>query len=260
MKLLRQATLVGGISLMTLSGVIGCSDDSGSDNGAAEVTPNQTNQDKNNPNDDQPQSQSPEFQLVRAIQANDPESFRQILNEQDNDQALLTEPINEIDSEEGLTLLMIAAKWGRFAIARYLVEDVGVDPKQQNPDGLTPAYYAKINGFNVLFRYLESDLEGVDLNEELYAAARQGLSVDIRLYDALGADTNYVKEGGGSILMASVVSNQPEAVKLVLNLGANPQQTVTVRGRDLTALQYAQATGANPAIITILEEATANAG
>ena len=50
--------------------------------------------------------------------------------------------------------LHLAALHGHLDIARYLVEEAGVNPKQRNADGLSPLDLAAYNGHLEVVRYL----------------------------------------------------------------------------------------------------------
>jgi len=229
-------------------------DSSSSSSQAPESKSEQT--ENNNPDTpNEPEELTLETQLVRSIQRGDLESIKSLLSEN----ASLTENLNiatsDVESEKGLTPLMISAKWGRFEISQYFIE-MGADRYQADANGFAAAYYAKINGYTLLSRYLEQNLEGVDLELELYNAARKGIVEDIRFFLVVGADINFAGSNG-SILMAAVVSQRPEAVKLLLDKGIDANVKVLVRGRELTALEYAKLIGnVNPEIISLLEAAT----
>lgn len=248
MKLIKRSVLV----LASLAFLSACDSSSSSSDPAPEANPTPT---EGGETTELPEELSLETQLVRGIQRGDLESIKTLLSEN----VALSESLNiaivDVESEKGLTPLMIAARWGRFEISQYLIE-MGADRYQADANGFGAAYYAKINGFTLLSRYIEQNLEGVDLELELYNAARKGIVEDIRFFLIVGADINFAGSNG-TILMAAIVSQRPEAVKLLLDKGIDANVKVTVRGRELTALEYAKLIGnVNPEIIKLLESAS----
>lgn len=191
-----------------------------------------------------------ELIIIQAIQNDDIGALITFFEE---NSSLINQPL---PSEDGLTPLMLSAKWGRLDMIVELIT-MGADQDKATENGLTAAYYARESGFSLLARYLDASLSQQDLNEALFTNAA-GDGDEIESYVKLGADPNFVEEKAGNVLMQAISSQRLENVRRLLALGADPSKKVSVRGRSVDALDYAKLTRANPEIIQLLENSLTN--
>ncbi|RYP48626.1 hypothetical protein DL768_005517 [Monosporascus sp. mg162] len=171
----------------------------------------------------------------------------------------------ESKDKNGLTPLCYAAKGGREAVVRLLLDE-GANIEAAGKNGLTPLCYAAKGGHEAAVRLLldkGANIEAAGKNSltPLCFAAKGGHEAVVRLLLDKGANTEAADEYGQTPLSLAAVngySGIKEAVVRLLNKGANVE-AADKDGR--TPLSWAAAngySGINEAVVRLLLDKGAN--
>ncbi|MCA8448948.1 ankyrin repeat domain-containing protein [Burkholderia vietnamiensis] len=183
--------------------------------------------------------------------------------------------IHEMEAaSNGMTLLHIAAGCGAKDVTRVLLA-AGMDPLVRNNDGVTPLDLARHEGYAVVESMLENalppyvqavlandvsnmrtilgkglniqDLHGANHMTLLHLAAEQGHHEMTKLLIEAGLDPLDETRDGLTASVIADMAGHAALAKYLRDVGANPNELVTIQGADYTALEIANARRASKA-------------
>jgi len=144
------------------------------------------------------------YQLPLVMRESSPDLIRQLIQKEKIS-------LDEIRLSRGRTLLHLAAAGGNIEMVRFLVEEIGLDPSEQDDYGQTPLHEA-----------VKSDSPRETIS---YLLQQKDIEIDAR-------DDYY----GGSPLIIAIDKRNPEAVACLLESGAD---FLSETKRHGNALSYA---------------------
>jgi ankyrin repeat protein len=162
---------------------------------------------------------------------------------------------NVVEGARNLTLLHWAAFHGSLGVVKILIEaGATVNAHAKDPDWM-PLHYASYLGHSNVVTYLLDHGAWIDQltsdgSSALSGAAFNGQAETARLLLARGAD-------GGQALVRMVTKDKPEAVRLLLDSGVDPNATPRTEHVSLglvpgeTAL-FTAVDGGNPDVVSML--------
>ena len=152
--------------------------------------------------------------------------------------------VNQLD-EDGETLLNLASKCGDEAMVRALLA-AGADVNKTSRAGIPPLLVAIARENELLVQLLlEAGAEAnavIDGEPLIYIAVKTGLQEMARILLAHGANPNTPNADGVFALAVAAQENQEDAVKYLLDAGADANATFRLNGRR-TALCVASQHG-----------------
>ncbi|MBN2436794.1 MAG: ankyrin repeat domain-containing protein [Spirochaetes bacterium] len=157
--------------------------------------------------------------LKKLLRKDETESFKEVFGSLNN-------PDYSIISEKGMSLLHNAAEIGNSELAMFLLDN-GADPDSLSDENLCPVHIAALHDKNeiilILFKkganmYMPSSIEGGSLLNYLIIHKRLD---DLCALVAEGADINRIIPGVPAPLHTAVSSNNLDAVKKLIELGAD---------------------------------------
>lgn len=147
-------------------------------------------------------------------------------------------PFDSFVSSRNETPIFVAAQFNNVEAIALLAE-FGCDPNAPAKSGFTPMRMAAENGNNESVKALVKAGASVnavsDTGSPLMSAALDGRAACIKLLASLGAELNWQNKDGATALFIATCEQQVDAVKALLELGADPN----ISGDGLTALHAA---------------------
>jgi ankyrin repeat protein len=152
-------------------------------------------------------------------------------------------------TQEGQSLLMIAARQGDVGMVRLLL-DRKANPNQRTPTNETAIMFAAFQGQGETVKLLHS--RGAAVNKDgwtpLHYAAFQGHLAICRYLLENKAEINAPAPNGATALMLAARNEHPAVVKLLLQDGADPDRTTDA---GATALGWAEKAGSAESVTAL---------
>ncbi|KAI3893438.1 hypothetical protein MKX03_020282, partial [Papaver bracteatum] len=145
----------------------------------------------------------------------------------------VAEAIGKVKGENGLDgggCLHSAAIGGSLNVCKYLIEDLKLDVDSRDRKGRTPLLHASLKGHFDTFRYLLEKGADPDVSDDMNAtplicAAKSGDTKIITLLLSRGVRVDVAARictGSFTALWYAASNGHPDAVKVLLDHGANP--------------------------------------
>ncbi|NRA64911.1 MAG: ankyrin repeat domain-containing protein [Pseudobacteriovorax sp.] len=188
---------------------------------------------------------SPEEQIVQAIQNGEIDSARTLL---------LVDPtlVKTIDEETGASLLIIATQFNKPTMVQFLIR-LGIDTELTDKEGNNAAFYADELGNELLVSLINGELTEEGINIAFLEETEKSNIDGLKFLIDLGADVNTIDEdnGGRGALTIAIGKGEIDLIQFLLEQGVSTM--LKVRGRDITASDYARRTRATEEVIAFLE-------
>ena len=212
--------------------------------GDGQASPN----DESNPslNKIPPKQQTPAELIIAAVEEGDLPKVTAMLA--DN-----AELLNAKDETTGASLLITAVNFNKLVLAQYLVE-AGIDTTLTDNEGNDAEFYARQLGNEVLTAIISGELTGDNLDAAFLTEVEKSNLESLAFLLELGADINAAdpESAGRTALIIAIGKGEVELIRFLLENGINT--TITARGREMPASDYARRTRATAEVIAVLEE------
>lgn len=181
------------------------------------------------------------------------EEFKNLAKQLDDGKGI-SQTVADVKDANKRGALHFAAREGKTEMCKYLVEELKLDVNIKDEDGETPVLHAARQGHTATAIYLVKQGGDPTIASELGATALHhaaGIG-DIELLRSLlseGVDVNLQSDAGSPLIWAAG-HGQKEAVKLLLELNANPNSQTD---DDVTPLLTAIAAGSLPCLEILIQ-------
>ncbi|KAI3893439.1 hypothetical protein MKX03_020283, partial [Papaver bracteatum] len=170
---------------------------------------------------------APHCELLNAAYKGELSRFkRSALNHAKGEGIGVKESIEKLKLEDGRGCLHFAAAGGSLQVCKYLLEKLKLDVDSRDGEGSTPLYHACAEGHFDMVRYLLEKGANPDASNDtnrtpLHQAAKSGDTRIINLLLSRGVRVDVVSSSGNALQFAAALGH-PDAVKLLLDHGADP--------------------------------------
>ncbi|KAI3872051.1 hypothetical protein MKX03_001398, partial [Papaver bracteatum] len=170
---------------------------------------------------------APHCELLTAAYRGELDRFKSsALNHAKGERIGVTEAIEKLKLEDGRGCLHFAAAGGRLNVCKYLIENLKLDVNSRDGEGCTPLYHACAEGHFDMVEYLLEKGANPDASNDmnhtpLHQAANSGDTKIITLLLSRGVPVDVVSRSGNALQFAAA-RGHPDAVKLLLDHGADP--------------------------------------
>ena len=188
-----------------------------------------------------------------------------LVNEKENIYKYLTEKLKIGTSLVGLPLIQ-AAKINKLNLLKKLYEKDKLDPNKADGNGLTPIFFAVLNGNIEMVQYLIEECK-VDTNIKIKNRASvlhyalEGKNIDVVKYivENCNPDPNSKTENNINIYHSAVISENIDILKYIWNKYPNEKRVLEEGGENgWTPFHYAIANGQSKMVCFFIENCKVN--